>query len=84
MRGRVKTASERVKGAGEGGGHLAEGVPWHAHANCFARLGLAGEIVHALLGHCLARMQDQRVLRATHAPLHASEIPRLGLPLIPG
>jgi hypothetical protein len=44
-------------------GHLAEGVPRHAHADGLARLGLAGEEVHALLGHRLACVQDQRVLQ---------------------
>ncbi len=44
------------------GRHLTEGVPRHAHANGSARLGLAGQKVHALLWHRLACMQNQRVL----------------------
>ena len=51
-------------------GHLTEGVPWHANADGAARFGLSGEEVHALLGHRLARVQDQRVL---HPHTSASE-----------
>lgn len=58
----AEEVSDEWNGTGRQG-HLAEGVPGHAHADGPARLGLAGEEVHALLGHRLACVQDQRVLQ---------------------
>lgn len=50
------------------GSHLAYGVARQAHAHSAPLLGLAGQVVHALLRQPLARMQDERVLPRTRTP----------------
>ena len=48
--------------------HLADGVAGQAHAHSAPLLGLAGQVVHALLGQPLAGMQDERVLPRARTP----------------
>jgi len=46
---------------------LADGVPRQPHADRAPLLGLAGQVVHALLGQTLAGVQDERELARAYA-----------------